>query len=195
MMETLWIKGNKRLWVLFHGTGGDKTSLLYITGETDPQASVVSFTGSVGTGAERRYFPALKEGQVDQHALDEQVDKFLDQWATYDLSEFDQIYALGYSNGANFLISLLEKSPDLFEKVFLLHPSDLGWTNEGPGPNQVWYITMGAHDQVAPVGPIVQWINRMDPQTKSRVQTKLLDSYHGVTDPELDWIREQIEDN
>ena len=54
-MEHLFIKGTDNLFVLFHGTGGNESNLLFLTGELDSHASVISFLGNVGTGKNRRF--------------------------------------------------------------------------------------------------------------------------------------------
>lgn len=188
-METLKIKGNDTLWLHFHGTGGDKTSLLYITGEMDPQASILAFEGNVGLGAARRFFAPLEAGQLNRQDFDQRVEDFLAYLDQLDLSSYKEIKILGYSNGANFALGLLEKRPDLASKVYLLHPSQLGWADRGPIENQSWVITMGANDQAAPAGPIIQWIKRMPEEAQARIETKLFDAYHAVTDPEMDWLQ------
>lgn len=190
-METLVIKGNDTLWLHFHGTGGDKTSLLYITGEMDPHASILSFEGNVGTGVARRFFAPLEAGQLNRQDFNERVEAFLSFLDQQDLSAYKEIKILAYSNGANFVIGLLEKRPDLASKVYLLHPSQLGWSDKGPIEGQSWVITMGANDQSAPAGPIIQWIKRMPQEAQDRIETKIFDSYHAVTDPEMDWLQEK----
>jgi len=46
-MEHLLINGTDNLFVLFHGTGGNESNLLFLTGELDSHASVISFLGNV----------------------------------------------------------------------------------------------------------------------------------------------------
>lgn len=191
-MQSLKIKGNRRLWVLFHGTGGDDTSLLYITGEIDPQASLLAYQGQVGKGQERRFFKPLENGKLNKEDFEGRVRDFLQDWQQTKWDEYDEIYGLGYSNGANFLIGITQSHPDLFDKVFLLHPANLGWPAQGPSPNQEWLITLGALDQMSPAGPIYQWVKSLPQDQQDRVTIKLLDAYHGVTDPEIEWLQTQV---
>ena len=40
---------------------------------------------------------------------------------------YDEVIFIGYSNGANFILGLLEKNPTIANTVILLHPSNLGY--------------------------------------------------------------------
>ena len=55
-MEHIYSKGEgefkDELFVLFHGTGGNENSLLFLTGELNPYSGVLSFLGNVGKGSQ-----------------------------------------------------------------------------------------------------------------------------------------------
>jgi len=38
-----------------------------------------------------------------------------------------KITFIGYSNGANFILGILQKRPDIADRTLLLHPADLDW--------------------------------------------------------------------
>ena len=48
-MDYRFIRGTRpRLLVFFHGTGGDKESMLFLRQKLDPEAFILSFDGSWG---------------------------------------------------------------------------------------------------------------------------------------------------
>ncbi|MEI4324869.1 hypothetical protein [Streptococcus suis] len=65
-MDYRFIKGSSpRILVFFHGTGGDKESVLFLRQQLDLEASVLSLDGSWGQGRERRFFAPLIDGQLE----------------------------------------------------------------------------------------------------------------------------------
>ena len=64
-------------FVLFHGTGGNEFSLLFLTGELNPDANIISFLGEVSTEKNRRFFAPLENNQLDIEDYDNHVNRFL----------------------------------------------------------------------------------------------------------------------
>ena len=60
---------NQRLFVTFHGTGGNLYSLYFLTEELDAKAGVLSFLGDKGVGVNRRYFNPLVNQELDREDL------------------------------------------------------------------------------------------------------------------------------
>lgn len=107
-MEQFNIAGNSNTsFVVFHGTGGNEYSLLQVVGDIDPAANIRSYIGDVGTGKERRFFAPLQNGGLNRPELEVRVASFLEDWAQQ--KPEGKVVMLGYSNGANFLLALLEK--------------------------------------------------------------------------------------
>lgn len=100
---------NSRLLVFFHGTGGNKESMLFLRQQLDPEASVLSFDGNWGQGRERRFFAPLIDGQLDHVDFERRLSAFLDFWQDLDIRDYRQITFVGFSNGANFIMGLLTK--------------------------------------------------------------------------------------
>lgn len=190
-MNYFYQKGTRRLFVLFHGTGGNDTSLLFLSGELDAQASVLSFEGNVGTGQQRRFFAPLIQGRhVDRDDLALRVNEFLNQWDHMSEHQMaDEIIFIGYSNGANFILALLEQRPDIANKSILLHPSGLGWKFSKKALKNQLIFTLGANDYIAPPGPLMQLKKELEPDMFPKVDVVLLDSAHGVTDEEIKQIK------
>ena len=194
-MQYLYIKGNDELFVLFHGTGGNENNLLKITEQLNPYASVLSFEGNVGSGINRRFFAPLVAGHVDREELDFRVDNFLKLWETLaEVRSAKKITFIGYSNGANFILALLEKYPDIAHRTFLLHASDLGWNLKKKTSKNELIFTLGAKDYIAPAGKIVQLTKKIN-DIFPNITTLLLDGGHEVDDEELNKLEQLYLDN
>jgi predicted esterase len=100
--------------LLLHGTGGDENDLLPLARMVAPAAAVLSVRGNVLEQGMPRFFRRLSEGVFDLDDLHRR---------TTDLGEFlaaaaeryrfapSNLFALGFSNGANIAASLLLSQP------------------------------------------------------------------------------------
>ena len=189
-MEHLFIKGTDNLFVLFHGTGGNESNLLFLTGELDSHASAISFLGNVGTGKNRRFFNPLVNGKLDKQNYSEKIEKFLKNWDLMDISKYKNITFIGYSNGANFTLGLLEKRPDIANTTILLHPSNFDWQfTKKPEKNKI-IATTGALDLMAPAADVVKLKNQLSGIGYEEFQIIMLDSGHEITNEEIEKLKE-----
>lgn len=100
--------------LLLHGTGGDENDLVPLARLIAPAASLLSVRGNVREQGMPRFFRRLREGVFDLEDLARR---------TVELSDFvgaasarygfplEELYALGFSNGANIAASLLLSRP------------------------------------------------------------------------------------
>ncbi|WP_455036055.1 alpha/beta hydrolase [Leptotrichia massiliensis] len=189
-MEHLFIKGTDNLFVLFHGTGGNESNLLFLTGELDSHASAISFLGNMGTGKNRRFFNPLVNGKVNKQDYSERIDNFLKNWDLMDISKYKNITFIGYSNGANFTLGLLEKRPDIANTTILLHPSNFDWQfTKKPEKNKI-IATTGALDLMAPAADVVKLKNQLSGIGYEEFQIIMLDSGHEITNEEIEKLKE-----
>lgn len=176
-------------FVLFHGTGGNEYSLLAVTGDIDPNASVISFIGDEGTGENRRFFKPLVNRQLQREDFNEKVDEFLTLWDS--IKPVDaKITFIGYSNGANFVLGLLEKRPDIAENVALLHPSNLEYTFEKGSSSHV-FLTVGANDALSVPGDVMKLAKQLT-EKFPKTELKMLDTGHEVTPVEVQAAAEYL---
>lgn len=189
-MEHLFINGTDNLFVLFHGTGGNESDLLFLTGELDSHASVISFLGNVGIGKNRRFFNPLVNGKLDKQNYSEKIEKFLKNWDLMDISKYKNITFIGYSNGANFTLGLLEKRPDIANTTILLHPSNFDWQFlKKPEKNKI-IATTGALDLMAPAADVVKLKAQLSGIGYEEFQIIMLDSGHEITNKEIEKLKE-----
>lgn len=111
-----------RTLLLLHGTGGDERDLLPLGRALDPRASLLSPRGQVLEGRMPRFFRRLAEGVFDQADLAQrtaQLGAFVrEATARHGLLPGD-VWAVGFSNGANIAASLLLREPGLLAGAIL----------------------------------------------------------------------------
>lgn len=183
-------KESSELIITFHGTGGNIYSLLPITGEIAPNADVLSFEGSWQTGRKRRYFPLPEEEPVTASKLKEYAQEFLQEFEKIDVSRYEKVTAMGYSNGANYLLSILQIQPNFVENVILLHPADFQYEFQATSSDTRILATVGANDYIAPAGPIIQMQKRLQTFQFPNFKVKLLDGGHGISKEEIDFLKQ-----
>jgi len=105
------------LLFLFHGTGGDENDLLALGAQLMPSAHLVSPRGDVSENGALRFFKRAGMGVYDMDDLARATTKMSDfMRKQIDLHAPSSVAALGYSNGANILASVLFAAPDLVRK-------------------------------------------------------------------------------
>jgi phospholipase/carboxylesterase len=127
-MKHIFQKGSNPLnptLLLLHGTGGNELDLLPLAGRIDDEASVLSVRGNVLENGMPRFFRRLAEGVFDEEDLKfrtKELNEFLDKAAQkYDFDR-NNIFAVGYSNGANIAASLLFHYRNALKGAILHHP-------------------------------------------------------------------------
>lgn len=190
-MNHFTIEGPLNEWiVLFHGTGGNEYSLLQIAGDIEPNAHVLSFLGDVDEGANRRFFSPLKAGTLDRADFDARIDAFLNDWPQLRPEQATRITFMGFSNGANFVLGLLEKEPAIADRVVLLHPSNLAYTFT-EGSNAQIIVTSGAMDTLALPGDTMKLTKQLE-AVFPNTTLKLLDGAHGMTEQEITYLQDTL---
>ncbi|WP_052131546.1 alpha/beta hydrolase [Planococcus sp. CAU13] len=188
-MEQFNIAGKSdTAFVVFHGTGGNEYSLLQVVGDIDPTASIKAYIGNVGTGKERRFFAPLQNGQLDRADLDKHVTSFLNDWTQQ--KPKGKVIMMGYSNGANFLLALLEKEPNLADTVVLLHPSNLTFHFSETSTTEL-ILTAGARDAISVPGESLKLSKTLTAYFQHTI-FKLFDHGHEITDEEVKFIRTHL---
>ncbi|MBE2184282.1 MAG: alpha/beta hydrolase [Anaerolineae bacterium] len=111
--------------LLFHGTGGDETSLLSLGQAIMPGAGLLSPRGKILEGTMPRFFRRKAEGVFDLEDLIFRTHEIAD-WIEAAADEYgiarESMTAVGYSNGANIAASLLLLRPEVLKQAILLRP-------------------------------------------------------------------------
>ena len=143
--------GTPLLFVL-HGTGGNENDLVGLGREIVPGAHLISPRGDVSENGAPRFFRRLGMGQYDMADLRRATEKLSAFIAEHRARlQPSWVGALGYSNGANVLASVLFAHPGVLDRAVLMHPL----IPFVPPPqvrlaNKPVLITAGRRDVIAP---------------------------------------------
>lgn len=197
-MDYRFIKGTSpRLLVFFHGTGGNKESMLFLRQQLDPEASVFSFDGSWGQGRERRFFASLIDGQLDLVDFERRLSAFLDFWQDLDIRDYRQITFVVFSNGANFIMGLLTKQADLADVYLLLHSSALDYAFPMENSRAEILFTLGQNDQLVDQVALEHLVDDWQASAFPRANLVRFDKGHFLSQDELsyvkNWYQERID--
>jgi phospholipase/carboxylesterase len=113
----------RRTLLLLHGTGGDENDLIPLGQALDPTANLLSPRGRVDEHGSNRFFRRIAEGVFDLENMRQETEAladFLRSAASSYGFDPEQVYAAGFSNGANIGASLLLTHPELLRGAILI---------------------------------------------------------------------------
>ncbi|NNF24362.1 MAG: alpha/beta hydrolase [Rhodobacteraceae bacterium] len=173
----------------FHGTGGSEDQFHGFVQGLLPEASVVSPRGDVSEMGSNRYFKRTGEGVYDMDDLARRTEAM----AAFLKSEIERlrpsrVMGLGYSNGANILIAVALKYPDIFDDMVVMHPL-IPWTPE-PQPGlkgRRILMTLGQNDPICPM-PLNHALLAYLEQQGAEVETVVHPGGHDIRPEEVDGI-------
>ena len=151
------VASNKTL-LLLHGSGADEHDLLGLGKALDPNANLLSPRGLRKSDGANRFFALLEQDTYDEKAVIENSAELADfLWAAAGEYGFnpDNVYAVGFSNGANAATSLLLLQPESVAGVVAMGNNkvfdDTPFKNGKPDlvGKRVW-IANGAADAYSP---------------------------------------------
>ncbi|HFU3800555.1 TPA: alpha/beta hydrolase [Streptococcus suis] len=189
-MEYYFIKGSSpRLLVFFHGTGGNKESMLFLSQQLEPEASVLSLDGSWCQGRDRRFFAPLVDGQLDLVDFEMRMSAFLDFWKDLDIQHYQEITFVGFSNGANFIMGLLTKQSNLADNYILLHPSALDYAFPMQNSRAEILFTLGQNDPYVDPVALENLVDDWQESAFPRANLARFDKGHFLSQDELTYVR------
>jgi predicted esterase len=106
--------------LLLHGSGADEFDLLPLGRALDPNANLLSPRGLRKSDGANRFFKLLEQDTYDEKEVIDNSAELADfLWAASGEYGFnpDNVYAVGFSNGANAATSLLLLQPDSVQGV------------------------------------------------------------------------------
>lgn len=174
------------LVLAFHGTGGDEHQFTGLIDQILPEAGIVAPRGDVSEHGANRFFRRRAEGLYDMDDLalrTERMTGFLRAHKAADPGR--PVYALGYSNGANILASVMFEAPEIFDRAVLMHPL-IPWTPaDQPGlKGRQVLLTAGRRDPICPLPQteaLVAWLTAQG----ADLDVALHDGGHEITSAEL----------
>lgn len=187
-----------RTLLLLHGTGGNEMSLISLGQALDPDAALLSPLGKVLENGMPRFFRRLAEGIFDEEDLIHRTHELADFISLTSIQyAFDpkQLFAVGYSNGANIAGGLLLLRPESLGGAALLRPMVPLVPNPLPDLSNVpVLISAGNHDPIVAreeAGELGALLQRCGAQ----VSTEFEEAGHGLTEHTIkttqSWLAER----
>jgi phospholipase/carboxylesterase len=143
----------------------------------DPDASRISPKGKIVVDGYARYFTRRDDASFDPTEVNHETDdlvSFIDAAQEHHHLTGNQLVAIGYSNGANMIASLLAKHPSIIKKAILFRGMLPVTFTEQPDLNGVDILLVNGKDD-----------SIMDEARVAQLSTFLTD--HGAT-VSLHWI-------
>ena len=174
------------LVIALHGTGGDEHQFARLVEQILPGAGLVSPRGDVSEHGAARFFRRSGEGIYDMADLSRATDKMTAFIRAHRAAHPGApLYALGYSNGANILASVLLQTPELLDRTVFMHPL-IPWKpepNAGLAGREV-LITAGRRDPICPL-PVTEELANWLRAQRADVNLMLHDGGHEVRQEEI----------
>jgi phospholipase/carboxylesterase len=185
-----------RTLLLLHGTGGDENDLIPLGRELDPSANLLSPRGKVLENGMPRFFRRLAEGIFDEQDLirrTHELADFIEQAATkYNLDQ-KNLFAVGYSNGANIAGSLLLLRPKALAGAILMRPMVPIVPETLPDlEGAPVLLVSGRHDPIVPADEAVE-LATMLRNAGADVSVSWENAGHGLTRETLETARRWLE--
>lgn len=177
--------------VLFHGTGGDEYDLIEFAKALELKVNILSFRGEVSEHGQNRFFKRKAMGIFDEEDLTlrtHQIHQDIIELSKEYSFELSKTYALGYSNGANMIASILFFYNDLFVKSALLHPM---FPIHHNGPNLSSHEVLISAAQNDPICPFEKAVKIKEHLESKQAHVTLYESFQGhqITQEEFEFIK------
>jgi phospholipase/carboxylesterase len=188
-----------RTFLLLHGSGADEHDLLALGRALDPTANLLSPRGLRKSDGANRFFKLLEQDTYDEREVIENSSELADfLWAAAGEYGFnaDNVYAVGFSNGANAATALLLLQPQsvagviafgnnkVFEDTpFKKGPPDLAG-------KRVW-VANGQADEYSPQFRVDSLIQEFR-QLGASVQFMLHPGGHTISKDHIQQIRREL---
>lgn len=156
---------SSRTLLLLHGTGADEHDLLGLAKALDPDAAVLSPRGMYLEAGMNRFFERYPDGSFNEASIDQGVAELADFIeAAIVEHEIDRanIFASGFSNGANTAAALMIKHPALLSGAALFGSTRPYREVESVDlkGKQIW-LANGDQDPYAPVQVSEAWVQEL----------------------------------
>jgi phospholipase/carboxylesterase len=198
--EHIFVRGlEKRTILLLHGTGGDESDLIPIVEMIDPRASFLGVRGKVLENGMPRYFRRFSEGVFDEEDLKFrtlELASFITKASETYKFDLDQLFILGYSNGANIGASLILLQPQLVAGAILFRAMIPFRPKSVPdlrGKNVL--ISSGRYDPITPQERVEELANLLK-SAGAVVTVNWVDSSHSLASEDVraakQWLQNEF---
>lgn len=196
-METKLINRQApRTWILLHGWGGDRNSLIPLINSIAPEDNLLALEGERFLGGKRCFFRMNTETHwFDLDGLRDastQITQTIQRSLTQASLQKTQKIAMGFSNGAMQLAGMLQDGIALAPLTFLMRPVNV--TGDFPLPrmdgSQV-IIHNGARDRIIDNSGVPEMVQRFEQQGMI-VINQTFDGGHYLSAAELAALKAEV---
>jgi predicted esterase len=154
-----------RTLLLLHGTGADEHDLLSLGAAIDPDASLLSPRGMYIESGMNRFFERYPDGTFNEASIDVAADE-LAGFVTSAVAEYgfdaSNIFAVGFSNGANTAAALMIRHPELLTGAALFGSTrPYRQVESTPLSGKRIWLANGDYDSYAPVATSEEWVAQL----------------------------------
>ena len=175
-----------------HGTGGTENDLIPLAQSLWPTASVLAVRGRISENGAARFFRRIAEGVFDLenlHAETQSLADFVAQSAANYGFDPKNVWALGYSNGANIAASLLLSRPETLKGAILLRAMTPFQPQQMPDlAEKSIFLAAGRFDPLVPL-PNIENLAALLRNAGADVTLRLENASHGLIGHEIDETR------
>lgn len=176
--------------LLFHGSGGDETTVLPFGHELSPRATLLGFRGRSVDEGFPRYFRRLTMTDFDQAQIKEEAEAFArflpDVLAKHGLDQ-DQTTFAGYSNGGNFISALLLLYPQLVRRAILLR--SMRTLEHSPPADLTGCEVLMINGEEDPYSALAPALETQLRERGANLSAYLIAYHHGLCEKDLDLAR------
>ncbi len=171
-MHHIFEKGkNDHTFVLLHGTGGNETDLMPLVKYIDPNANILGVRGDVIENGMVRFFERYGVGKYNLESLEREANKLYEfiVFASKKYGfDFNKVYLLGFSNGANIAIAMLHRFSMHIKGAYLLSPVFIERDRMFADQSSVdIIITASSNDPFATDEEVIELAEALDKSAKS----------------------------
>lgn len=185
-------KNSNKTFVILHGTGGDESDLVGVAEYIDSTANILGIRGNVVENGMNRFFKRFGMGSYDLNSyeletnnLNEAILKYSKQYNIDLLS----ITILGFSNGANIALGLIQDFPLNYNKYILLSNDYINKDKEFKDLNKMKiFMTSSLNDSFVNFESIELLIKRLR-ENNAIVNLEMV-SGHKISKEALDKLKE-----
>lgn len=129
--------GSPYTLIMLHGTGGNEIEMLQFGKRINNEFNILSIRGNINEGGMNRFFKRFSMGLYDLDSYTDEVGNLKNAIIKYSKQykfDLEKSIAIGFSNGANIALGLIQEYPNLLNKYVLLSPD---YINKNKGFNNL----------------------------------------------------------
>lgn len=156
---------SSRTILVMHGTGADEHNILSLAKALDANASILSPRGMHLEGGMNRFFERYADGTFNEESIDtavQELSEFIAAATANYAIDASNIFATGFSNGANTASALMIRHPELLVGAALFG-STVPYAQVDRvdlSGKRIW-LANGDQDSYAPVEVSERWVEQL----------------------------------